>query len=139
MCIYNNNINQHPPFDVDFNCSQPTDDMVMTDDSSMNDSVSILPSELMPTKDKPSSLCQELKDTNKLRLPTLKSVSRNKLRALLSEINQVLPFIPTNSIDQLHHLMYCTAVLVTEMCGYEVHQSGSVPQMYIPPCKRRLC
>ena len=59
--------NQHAPFDVDFNCSQPTDDMAMTDDSSVNDSVSILPSELMPIKDKLSSLCQELKDTNKLR------------------------------------------------------------------------
>ena len=127
--------NQHAPFDVDFNCSQPTDDMAMTDGSSVNDSVSILPSELMPIKDKLSSLCQELKDTNKLQLPTLQSVLRNKLRAILSEINQVLPFIPTNSIDQLHHLMYCTAVLVTEMCGYEVHQSGSVPPH---PWKHRL-
>ena len=83
-------------------------------------------------------LYKKLADTSKFRLPTLQSVPRNKLRGILSDVNQALPSIPTANIDELHHLMYCAAVLVTDMCGYKVEQPNSVPHVHIPPWKVRL-
>jgi len=111
---------------------------VGVDGSSAENSVLDIPSELVPMKEKLCLLYKKLADTSKFRLPTLQSVPRNKLGGILSDVNEVLPSIPTANIDELRYLMYCAAVLVTDMCGCKVQQPDFVPCVHIPPWKVRL-
>ena len=67
----------------------------------------------------------------KQQLPSLKAVPQKKLTKLISDANKVLSSIPTNSLYDLHHLMYCSASIIIEHIGYTPKStSGNNPPQW---------
>jgi len=67
----------------------------------------------------------------KQQLPSLKAVPQKKLTKLISDANKVLSSIPTNTLYDLHHLMYCSASIIIEHIGYTPNStSGNNPPQW---------
>ena len=60
-----------------------------------------------------------------------------KLIELICDINKVVCSIPTTTITVLHHLMYCAAIVVSEMCGFET-KGPSTAAAHFPAWKVQL-
>ena len=85
-------------------------------------------------------LCKltKLLNTPKLCLPSLQTVPYNKFKKKLCDINKVLCTIPTWSLSELHHLMYCAALTIVEHCGVAIQPSQATPPSGPPAWKSRL-
>ena len=73
---------------------------------------------LIPMKEEILKKCEFLHGSLNSVSPSLQSVPQKKLNKLMSDANKVLSFIPTNTLSDLHHLLYCAASVIIECSGY---------------------
>ena len=63
-------------------------------------------------------------NNNRTILPALRGIDKTKLYAAVKKIDDILGKIKVKSISETNNLIYCGAVLVTEMVGIKIGKTG---------------
>ena len=76
--------------------------------------------------------------SDRLVLPPLRSVKRNKLMQIVRQINNLCQYINTPDLKGTTDLMFAAATVVTEALGYSSNHQRVSQVSSLPPWKRRL-
>ena len=72
-------------------------------------------------------LLEQLQETNRIRLPTLKDAPKKELAQAVRNINDALTSIQTASIWETNQLLYSAFVDITEELGYNIRPTSRKP------------
>ena len=85
------------------------------------------------------SILLQMQDTERVRLPALKSIQKRQVQDAIRDANAVLQTIQSSSIGETNQLIYSTAVVVTEALGFRVKRVNRCnTAQRSPPWKTRL-
>ena len=83
---------------------------------------------------------KQLMESERTRIPSLKSYNQNKLKEKTKEVNEIIKVIPTSNITETNKLIYAGAKMVVELMEIKLPSKNQPSRkgMRQPPWKRRL-
>jgi len=127
-------IDVSPRLDVSVDPSAPCSPIpAVISDLEPNSELPTVDDDLVTLREEILSKVTSLQGTSKLRLPSLQSMPHNRFKERLCDVNKVLCTIPTCNLNEVHHLMYCDAMVIVQHCGLEVQPLQRIPPSSGPP------